>query len=467
MLPQGTTERLALFLRIASYLTILFVCSYLFLFHRLGNDLEDLYTPPPNPSKKPSDTSFTRLSPLRRLKISSVRAHIRTKYVYNRMPVVDTPRFLVNYMCIQPPCGNLPERLCGLATSFYLALLNDKTAFSPVWTFPVRLDLYFEIDPRDVVMNTGRGLQYLNRTTNDAAKWTWNASPSPDSSPDSKDNPFSTTDFIANWTSRSLRIISLRTSTAAWPSLILNPSLARHTGDYGIYRLTPSEMFVVVHRTFFARPTPWFRDLLQPYRDLLGGDLDPPSLASAPPPRPPPPKKLFRKTSPAWFRIGIHLDPAATAAAADLNIACLAMQAASVCRSVRSIDAISRPDCHVFIASSDPPLVNRLGREITRQIKYIRVHSVDPISHPPADLDALDADSIAPPSGAKRWSAEELLKRRHARGFMEWTLLSRMDYLLGVKGDPVLETAAWAAQVQLELLKGGSGECRFMEYDDW
>lgn len=441
------------YLRPTHLCILLFVFSLLLLLTHRSNNRPLLNTRPPPDLEA---LRLSRLDPPRRRLLNSVLARIKSSYVYNRMPREDTPAFLVTYTCAQSPCGNLGDRLRGLVTAFFLALLNDKAAFSTVWIFPVHLDWYFEIDPNGVAMPSDRGLQYLDQAS-DAQKWTWHVPENVEYSFSS----FSTTDFGAVWTSRKLRIISLRTTAVAWPALVSNPHLIRHIGEYTLDRLADSEMFFIVFSLLFARPTPWFERILEPYRDLLGGSTTPPSLASSSEPN------LGHRTKAPWFRIGINI---AESADDYKDLACMAAQTVFICQSVRKLSARPPPTCHVFVASSRPHLIARITSEILHRTRQIHIHSVNPADHPPADLDNLGADVVKSKPGWMGRSPEEVLKRRHARVFLEWTVLSRMDYLLGVKGDRVVETAAWAAQVRMEMLEiaGARGNgCSFVEYDGW
>jgi hypothetical protein len=46
-------------------------------------------------------------------------------------------------------------------------------------------------------------------------------------------------------------------------------------------------------------------------------------------------------------------------------------------------------------------------------------------------------------------------------------ILTRMDYLVGPQADDFIKTAAWAAQVQTDLLMDDTASCQFKPMMDW
>ncbi|KAI8882596.1 hypothetical protein K501DRAFT_285800 [Backusella circina FSU 941] len=354
--------------------------------------------------------SFNRLSPHRRHLLTSAIAHIRIGYVANRTPDIDTPPLLITASS-GDNSGTWADRLIHIVNAYYFSMLMDGSAFA-YDMHPVPFESIFDPVPIYMALSSDRATQYLEKTTRIVAQQGHLSI-----------EQLTTQDFAADYQDTKI-VQTFQWFHPDWIHLQSNPSMAAMRDKYRLNHLAlKSDWFFIASRLLFARPAGWLQHALEPYRELMGGHLqwgEGLSLGD-------PTTDILQDIRERWFRIGVRL----TGGKQDAN--CIAHYVASVCQRVDKA-------CHVFISAENKVDLDILRRELRRYIKYMSIHAV-----------------------AERYP----FKEDETRTMMDWILLSRMDYLVGQKGDLFLTTAAWAAQVQTDVKVPAGKVCRVMAMSDW
>jgi hypothetical protein len=386
-----------------------------------------------NPSKR--IVSFNRLSGKHRQLLTSSVAHVRNGYVANRTPDIDTPPLLI---LPNTSKQSLQHQLIHITNAYFFSMLIDGSAFAYDTTWPVRFEWYFEPTPGYMAMNSHQAQFYLDRTSAESVH-----SQSPSAA------ELSSRSFRDNYKARNIQIVRTEKdwgTEPVWSELKKNPSMGGAGGKYRLNHLEQkSDWFWVASRLLFSRPSGWFQTQLEPYKELLGGKLqlgeglsyfDPENSLS--------PEILTR-----WFRIGVRF------VGNSEDASCMASHIADKCQQDRA--------CHVFISAPDRERFQLIRSAMTKYLGPYRisVHAVAE-GYAFASFDqSMKVDDDYNPFD----SDENRLKMNYARSFMDWLILSRMDYLVGQENDLFITTAAWAAQVQTDLKRSGSWHLEAME--DW
>lgn len=348
-------------------------------------------------------------------KLNRVIAHLRTKYVPNRTPYEDAPPLMVLYSCNALPCGPWAKRLKDITTAFYLAVSLDGTAYAVDMTAPIRLEWYFDTDPAGSVMTTDQAHHYLKLHGKSKTGVAIDGSLNHET--------LANVDLNSKYRSSDIRVLQTR-NLGNWMELTKNPILSKNLKSYDLQTLSEDEWFAIARRFLFAKPSEWFRGLLEPYRNIMGGRVDSPRSLSLNDP-----ETLPTTEEQTTFRIGVHITD-------KKHAECFAKQSERICES----HAGDRK-CYLFISSANAEATQALrvaaGAKLT-------VRDVDS-SYPYVDL---DDPYTGNENNSKIW---------YARVIMEWTILTRMDYLIG--SDEFTETAAWVAQSSyLQLRQDGCQE---------
>lgn len=353
------------------------------------------------------DSSHQRL-------LSSALAHIRLGYVANRTPDYSTPPLLVLYSCKNSDCGSFSHRLIHIANHYYFSMLQQGSAFAYDMTFPVRFEWYFEPLPVYMSMNTDQAKFYADKT------------PSIYQEPLLTAHDLSTRSFSEYYQQKQITIVNTTEWQGDWEDLSRNPSMKALRDKYRLNHLRQtSDWFWIVSQLLFSQPTPELRGYLEPYRDIMGGKLDGSTSLS---PLDPAHSKVTPEYS-SWLRVGLRVNQAE-----KQDIKCMVRHVVNVCKE----------QCHVFVSASSLELSKQMKKEL-QSYKKVMVHGLD---------DSFDYADFN----------QDERKETYLRIFMEWLILSKMDYLVGQEKDEYLKTAAWAAQVQTDLLEK---ECKILPMTEW
>jgi hypothetical protein len=338
-----------------------------------------------------------------------VIAHVRIGYVATRTPDIDTPPLLIT----ASGGGTLADRLVHITNAYYFSMLIDGSAFAFDMQ-PIRFESLFDPTPVYMALSSDRAAQYLEKTTRIVQ-----LTPSIEQ--------LTTQDFGLDY--QETRIVqTMQWTHPDWIHLQSNPSMTKMRDKYRLNHLAlKSDWFYVASRLLFARPAGWLQHELEAYRELMGGHMQWGEGLSTSDPA----NDILKEIKDTWFRIGVR--------AGQHDAQCIAHYVASVCQRVDKA-------CHVFISATTKEDLNVLRRELRRYIKYMSIHAVAE-RYPFQDVDQDDGE--------------------YTRTLMDWILLSRMDYLVGKKGDMFLTTAAWAAQVQTDVKVPAGKVCRVMAMSDW
>lgn len=377
-----------------------------------------------------NDLIVRRENPFKRLNttlLTSVLAHVQVGYVANRTPDFDTPPLLVLYSCHQGGghCGSLEQRLEGITSAYLFGMLWDGAAVGIDMSAPVKFDWFFEASPRYMVMNPGQ-IQFYKERADPSTVRTQHAMLQHD---------LATKDYVNEYRSQNVRVLQCG-NWDAWPAMQENPFMKRLRDKYRLEQLQPSEGFWVAHQLLFSKPNDWLSGHLTPYLDLLGGHMhrDPLDVLAQPP------ENDNDSILARWIRIGVRVTED------NVDYACIATRVASVCSKAQ----VMGKECHVFISASSQDIIEQLRSAIIqhkRKNRPVIVHAVaESYEFTPSSAfsDSQDDATLDP-------SDEPRLKLKYARPVMDWILLSRMDYLVGIHGDDFLKTSAWAAQVETDL----------------
>lgn len=383
--------------------------------------------------------AFDRLTPAHQQLLNSALAHIRLGYVANKTPPYSTPPLLVLYSCKKSnnQCGPLDKRMLDIANLYYFSMLQQGSAFAYDMTVPLKFEWFFESSPGYMAMNSDQASYYLERIER------------PNQIRHEKSLSqveLRTRNFAEQYSSEGVTMVSTDSWEGSYIDLQHNPSMKPLLDQFRLNHLkqNKSHWFWLVSRLLFSRPSPSLREHLEPYRDLMGGKVD---IGESLSPFDPANSRVTRE-SPAigWLRIGLRVTN-------ELYVNCLAEHVARICQQGSS-------SCHVFVSVPSRTLLNRVRQILNQKNGVMAVHAIaegygfadlNEASEHILDHSIFDTD-------------EDRLKRDHARIFMDWIILSRMDYLIGVHDDGFLKTAAWAAQVHTDV---SNDSCQITPMTDW
>ncbi|KAI9275520.1 hypothetical protein BDA99DRAFT_495683 [Phascolomyces articulosus] len=396
-------------------------------------------------SQRPNtDIIIQRKNPYRRSNstlLTSVLAHIQSGYVANRTPDFDTPPLLVLYSCRKAnACGTFEERLLSMTTAYLFALVWDGAAFGIDMDAPTKFDWYYEMTLGYMSLNEGQVNFYLDKAEKE--------DPSSILDLDKMSaKELETTDFMTQYRSDNVKILRCG-QWENWKALLNNPSVWRYRDKYQLQHLTPPEIFYIVHQILFRKPSHWLAGHLGPYLDLMGGEMYRDPIQKKPTPN----ESIWNR----WMRIGIHMTSDSTQEEMD----CVASRAATVCRSAQ----VMGKECHVFLSAPSQDIIQALQKSIQARSQKERPTIIHAVSESYEFTPASTMDEAGPVDP----SDEQRVKLIYARSIMDWTILSRMDYLIGGYGDLYLKTAAAGAQVETGVFEyNKEGDCEVVPMEEW
>lgn len=413
---------------------LLMILVFLFTIHSTWAPKHIIQLPPPE-----NQISFNRLSTAHQQVLNSALAHIRVGYVANKTPYFSTPPLLVLYSFHhqQGIEKNLDERLLDITNAYFFSMLQPGSAFAYDMDWPVKFEWFFSSSPEYMSMNSDQARYYKERTQPHEILYQVKSM---------SESELLHKNFLNDYKNQGIKMIS----TSDWPStgwmtLRENPSMKATRDQYRLNHLPQkSDWFWLANRLLFSRPqNEWFSQQLEPYRQIMGGKLE--YSESLSPWNPESYKVTPEFAAKQWLRIGLRV---------TFESKCLVNHVVKLCKQVDK-------SCHVFISASDRSLL-KTTRNLMK-LHQIAVHAVaegfgfaDLTGEPENNLDHSIFDTD-----------ENRLKRDYARTFMDWIILSRMDYLVGQENDGFLKTAAWAAQVQTDILVKNMTECHIIPMSDW
>ncbi|KAG2236484.1 hypothetical protein INT48_003275 [Thamnidium elegans] len=351
--------------------------------------------------------------------LNAALAHIRLAYVANRTPHYSTPPLLVLYTVRkdnqQKP---LDQRLLDIVNAYFFSMLQPGSAFAYDMLWPVKIEWFFTSLPNYMSMNTDQAAFYKERT--EPHQYRFESTPNYDLLEKS---------FTDHYSSQGIKIVSTTNwSDTAWMVMRENPSMRYARDRYRLNHLPQkSDWFWIASQLLFSRPEGgWFSQQLEGYRDIMGGRLELSESLSLWDPQS---KRVTPElASKHWLRIGIRVT-----SIQEQELECLVDHVVNICQQ-------SQASCHVFISASNRLLLKSIRNKLN--IHQIAVHAVAE-GFGFADLNDLPENNL---DHSIFDTDENRLKRDYARTFMDWIILSRMDYLVGQHDDGFLKTAAWAAQ---------------------
>lgn len=362
---------------------------------------------------------YNRLTHSHQQLLNSALAHIRLAYVANRTPHYSTPPLLILYTTTKDKKKGLGERLLDITNAYFFSMLQPGSAFAYDMHDPIKIEWFFMSSPAYMSMNTDQAYFYKQRTTENVQVVLTT-------------DQLISTDFKKNYSQIQMITTTDWPKSTSWIAMAENPSLKYGRDRYRLNHLEQkSDWFWIATRLLFFTAEPDFlRPHLESYRDIMGGRIDE--------------EEIVRKRL-DWFRIGLRIE-------VDEGIECLINHVVNTC-------LLQDASCHVFLSSSDRALFNKVRNKL--RSFSIAMHAVaegfgfaDLNQGPEHNLDHSLFDT-----------QEDRIKRDYARTFMDWIILSRMDYLVGQHQDDFLKTAAWAAQVNTDVYLGGV--CRIIPMSDW
>ncbi|KAI8334645.1 hypothetical protein BC941DRAFT_431768 [Chlamydoabsidia padenii] len=429
-----------------SLFVVVFIFSAIFFLSAL--------LPSSSSSSSKNDTTSTKQALITRNEYSRIKddskrrllysalGHIRIGYVANRTPDVDTPPLLVMYSCksSEMQCGGLGKRLVDMAHGYFFSMLVDGTAFTVDMSDPVSFQIYFEATPGYMALQPSQAYYYLDQLdkANEKDDKVRNLTMQTMSlDPD--------TNYIDHF-KPTTRILQ----TTHWPvdsissTFQVSSTMKQLRDQYRLGELVDSSQWFWVFNRLLLNPTDWLASQLAPHRLLMGGSIQLGDSLSWQDPR-------HQLDSP-WFRIGLRLDNDDD----DDNgtVDCWRGYVEGLCA------ASKKEQCHLFVSSAT-------SSSLLHQVKQwssLTVHAVD-TSFPLTTIGQQQQPSDTIKKNLFE-SDEQYLKTAYARPIMDWVILSRMDYLLGSQGDNFIKTAAWAAQVQTDLLTDTSS-CLIKPMVEW
>ncbi|KAI7901616.1 uncharacterized protein BX663DRAFT_513447 [Cokeromyces recurvatus] len=370
-----------------------------------------------------------------RLKILlSALAHIRLGYVANRTPYYSIPPLLIVYSCKRnQTCGSFDKRMLDVVNSYYFSMLQQGSAFAYDMTWPVKWEWYFESSPSYMAMNSDQAKYYIEKIESSHQLLQENTLTQLELQQRS---------FLEDYKRNQVSIVNVRQWQGDWIHLAQNPSMKPLRDKYRLNHLQQkSDWFWLASRILFSRPTERFAKLLEPYRDLLGERVDMsikdiPALDNY--------GQVIRTSlthKRGWFRIGLRVNE-------KKHVTCLVNHIIHICRK--------RQHCHIFISADSRDQLNLL-RAHFRRSSTVAVHVIAE-GYEFINLDHLSVDQN---------EDQTRLVKKFARPFMDWTILSRLDYLVGFENDQFLKTAAWASQVHTDVISSSFNHCKIAPMTDW
>ncbi|ORZ09896.1 hypothetical protein BCR42DRAFT_423282 [Absidia repens] len=446
---------------------VVFICSVIFFLSALlpstSSQFKETTQQQGHQSSTPSRNKYSRIKDDKKQQLLySALGHIRIGYVANRTPDVDTPPLLVMYSCKSPqmPCGSWGKRLLDMTHAYYFSMLVDGTAFTADMSDPVGLASYFKPHPGFMALQPSQAYHYIqqmddNERQNKVRNLTMQTM--------TLDPNINYADHFKQGQT-PVRMLQ----TTQWPEDSITNTFQistpmKHLRDK--YRLNElpetSEWFWLVYRLLF-NPSDWLASQLEPHRMLMGGSVTWGESLSLMDPR----NQVDATVSSSWFRIGLRLDhPYQSETSAAAAVDCWLKYIDQLCV------ASKKKQCHLFVSSAigAAPL-----EKIKRYNKWslssasstaVVVHTVDDkYAFATMGQDVVDVDQKK--KKALFESDEQHATSLFARQVMDWMILSRMDYLLGSRDDDFIRTAAWAAQVQTDLLMDDTS-CQIKPMMDW
>lgn len=382
--------------------------------------------------------SNSRLDSKHQQLLSSALAHIRLGYVANRTPHYSTPPLLVLYSCKTKayPCGSLSDRLISITNHYYFSMLQQGSAFAYDMTLPVRFEWFFEPLPGYMSMNVDQANYYLNQEQKKIKQ-----------EPLLSKKDLVLRRFLEEYQEQGVTIVNTTVWKGDWIEFKKNPSMQALRDKYRLNHLPQkSDWFWIVSQLLFSQPTPELKSFLAPYQEIMGGKIDKSTSLSPLDPDSQATTAEFR--SKGWFRIGLRL-----AHYKEEDMDCIVRHIVQVCQATTQDRS-----CHVFLSTSDRTLFNRARKELSA---VVSVHAVAE-RYGFADLNE------SPESHGQLGLFESegsRLKKDYARVFMDWLILTKMDYLIGQENDDYIKTVAWAAQVQTDLID--ERQCKIRPMTDW
>jgi hypothetical protein len=390
--------------------------------------------------------SYNRLTLAHEQLLNSALAHIRLGYVANRTPDYSTPPLIILYNSHQQhQQWTLDDVLLNITNAYYFSMLQTGSAFAYDMTWPIKIEWFFEALPSYMAMSTDQAKYYKEKTEPHEIIYHPH---------NFNEGELSETNFLENYTNQGIKIVSTtQWIRNAWMLLRENPFMKATRDKYRLNHLVQkSDWFWLTNRLLFSvQKGSWFESQLEPYRDIMGGKLQYTESLSLFNPQT---RKVTQEfSSKQWLRIGLRVDTSTT----QQDIQCLISHVVNICQ--RQQEDLR---CHVFISAPNRQLLNTLRNNMAKYRKQIAVHAVAE-GFGFHDLENSKDHSIFD-------TDENRLKKDYARTFMDWIILTRMDYLVGQQNDHYLKTAAWAAQVQTDVNVENyttENRCRIIPMSDW
>ncbi|GAA5797417.1 hypothetical protein HPULCUR_002801 [Helicostylum pulchrum] len=392
---------------------------------------------------EPQRPAYSRLSLDHQQVLNAALAHIRLAYVSNRTPHYSTPPLLVLYTVRKDSQQkSLDQRLLDIVNSYFFSMLQPGSAFAYDMLWPVKIEWFFTSLPNYMSMNTDQAAFYKERTEPHQHRY---------ESTTTTDYDLLKKSFADEYSSQGIKIVSTTSTywpdTTAWMFMRENPSMRYARDRYRLNHLVQkSDWFWIASQLLFSRPEGgWFSQQLEAYRDIMGGKLELSESLSLWDPQS---KRVTPElASKHWLRIGVRVT-----SIQEQELECLVDHVVNVCQQQ------SQASCHVFISASNRLLLKSIRNKLNTH--QIAVHAVAE-GYGFADLNDLPENNL---DHSIFDTDENRLKRDYARTFMDWIILSRMDYLVGQHNDGFLKTAAWAAQVETDVHVEG---CHIIPMTDW
>lgn len=318
-------------------------------------------------------------------------------------------------------------------------MLQHGSAFAYDMILPVKFEWFFESSPNYMAMTTDQADYYRGKAEPTQLKQETRLS--------SKD--LKETNFMQQYSQEGVTIVSTTEWQGNWIDFKSNPFMKSMRDKYRLNHLPlVSDWFWLASQLLFSKPSSYLREQLLPYQELMGGKIE---LSESLSPLDP----AHYRITPAfaakgWLRIGLRIKHDKS------DISCLANHVANICH--RRLEYTS---CHVFISAPTRSLFDRLRAEMK---KYkMNIHAVaEGFEFRELGMDLTNKHRLFE-------SNENQAKKQYVRTFMDWVILSRMDYLVGQEDDGFLKTAAWAAQVHTDVSihKSDINHCQVIPMSDW
>ncbi|KAI8074901.1 hypothetical protein BC940DRAFT_286916 [Gongronella butleri] len=421
--------------------------------------LANLVPQPPGKHSRFHDLARLRL-------VYSALGHVRLGYVANRTPDYDTPPLLIIQTCssAEMHCGTWGQRLLDMMHAYFFSMLTEGSAFAWEITWPLDLNHYFEANPGYMRLPSNHGHQYIRQLGDKGLAHQFARKGKDVMRVDPE------TDYVQLYKSeqdKSKKVTILETvhwQRDTFAALSSSSTMDRLRGKYRLNELNQSEWFWIMYR-LLLNPNPWLADKLAPYASLMGGSVrlgDSVSLREGG-------NQVQPEIASQWFRVGVRVvdeNDVNGSPMDDRQISCLWTRIDQLCRES------GKPQCHVFLSATSADLMAR--------VKNLRPATKPAVAAKDGDRasPSLFIHTLADTFPYTTWestsqevrtglfgASEDQLKTAYARPVMDWMILSRMDYLVGLDLDDDIKTAAWAAQVNTDLLSKQT--CQFHQLASW